>query len=111
MREETELKWAVNLISSSKITNTLIKIRGGTYSDFEKYAQSSSRSSEFRKWFNKFLKLKIIEFMEYYENSKGNPSKLYTLNKTNLLDYLNENNSLYKNTYKAVLFDFTAINR
>jgi hypothetical protein len=109
MREETELKWAFNLISANEISNTFFVKNDGTYNLFEKYAEAGIRNESFRKWFNQMIKFKIIEFTGYNKNSKGKDSEVFTLNRIKLLDYLKDNNKLYSKSYGAVILHFKAM--
>lgn len=109
MRDETELKWAFNLISSNEVSNTFFVKHGNTYNKFEKYAKAGIRNESFRKWFNKMVKLRIIEFVEYLENSRGKNSELFTLNRIKLLDYLKANNTLYDKSYNSIILHFKAM--
>jgi hypothetical protein len=107
MKEETEIKWAVNLLDSEK---SLSK-QGGKISEYENFCQAPTNSKEFRLWFKKMVKEEIITFMKYQESSMGGiPTKIYKLGRMKLINYLN-NFDLYKKAYNVILEDYFAIKR
>jgi hypothetical protein len=102
MREEKEIRWIINLITSKEFANTLFKRKGGSLCDFETCANNSSRDKEFNKWFKYLVEIKIITFLESKENSKGSPTKIYLLDKSKLFKYLKEF-SFYKKMEEIVI--------
>jgi hypothetical protein len=87
MKVEVEHKWLVNLLSTSKLSNSFLKKGGGSIKDFEKYAEAPLNSKEFRKFFSEMRDRDVISF-SYEKENGGNPSKIYVLNKSKCLKYL-----------------------
>jgi hypothetical protein len=106
MKEETEVKWIVNLLNDEQ---TLSK-KGGSISQYEQLCKAPTNSKEFRMWFKKIVQDKIINFVEYEENKVGIPTKIYKLNVMKMIDYLNQF-ELYKKTYNVALKDYFAVKR
>jgi predicted transcriptional regulator len=102
VREEKEVHWILNLLNSRELKNTWFKKKGGSICDFETCANNSARDNEFNKWFKMLLEKEIIKFLEFKENSKGSPTKIYTLNEDKLYDYLQEF-EFYKKAKKIVI--------
>jgi len=88
MKEEIEIKWVVNLLNASNLSNSFFKKGGGSIRDFEIGSGASFNSKEFRSFFNSMSNLEIIKFSYLRENGKGNPIKIYVLNKNKLFKYL-----------------------
>jgi len=103
MKNEVEYKWLINLDTTSKIQNSFLKKGGGSYKEFEKFAEAPMNSKEFRKFFNQMIELGVISF-SYNKDNGGNPCKIYILNKSNCLKYL-RNFEIYKKSRKIVLRD------
>jgi len=102
MKEDREFKWMINLLSSNNFSNNLFYVNGGRFSDFEICANNSARDKYFSKWFKFLLKEKVVNFLEYKENSKGRPFKIYSLDKNKLIKIF-EKYELFKKLDKIYL--------
>lgn len=103
MREETELKWAGNLISRKELYNNLLEYSSATYPEFEKYANAGTNNKRFREWFRKLIDLEIIKFVNCQKNWQGKDSENYSLDKKKLKSYIEKTNILYQSIKKLTL--------
>lgn len=101
MREEKEILWLSRLFNHSSLSNSKA---GGSHKEFEEIANQSYLDKTFRGWFKKMVELDIINFLEYRENSKGSPTKIYVLKKNNIVKYLKQF-GFYKD-FRRIILDF-----
>lgn len=103
MREETELKWASNLVSRKELYNNLLEFSSATYPEFEKYANAGTNNNRFKNWFKKLIDLEIIEFTGYQKNGQGKDSETYSIDKKKLKTYIEKTNVLYQSIKRLTL--------
>ena len=60
MKDETEVKWLINLISSKQLISSLFGSSGGSIVDFAKASSSPTNNKYFRDFFKKMNKEKIM---------------------------------------------------
>lgn len=88
MKKEKEISWVVNLLNNTKLSNSFFKKGGGCIKEFESTANNSYKDKEFRKWFKEMIDSEIITFSDSINNSKGNPTKIYILDKSKMIKYM-----------------------
>jgi len=108
MKEEKEIKLIVNLLNEKNLSSSLFKKSGSPKKEYERICNNSINDKEFHNWFDKMIKKGIINFLEYRENHKGIPTKIYSFDRNKLFKYLNEFKH-YKALYDIAIEDYFSL--
>lgn len=103
MEEGKEILWIANLYNQTDLSNSLFSRKGGTFEDFEKRINNSIGNKKYRVWFNKMFEEGTIFLLEKRENSRGNPTKIYSINKKKLFRYFERFDSYLK--FRKIIWD------